>query len=202
MAVQAPLHQQGVGLEYQRHLVDLPMARRAADALIDMNAVIEVDEIGEPVDFHPLDGFVAAIAFADRLEVRRIIEQHRMAIHARFRLRNAGHGGSFDAGVAIAAVNAIVADVMFVAELHRLLTGDVLPRHIGRTRNCEHSHERNSDQKKGRKNTESRDEICTAMKNLGHVFSAQCEGALRKGAAVRASHELTGQCKPGSCLTR
>src|SRR5205807_1935522 len=45
MAVQAPLHEQRVGLEYQRHLVDLPVARRAAYALVDMNAVIEVDEI-------------------------------------------------------------------------------------------------------------------------------------------------------------
>ncbi len=102
----------------------------------------------------------------------------------------------------VAAVNAVIADVMLVAELHRLLAGNVLPRHIGRARHCEDSHQRHSDQKKGRKHTESRDEIRTAMKNLGHVCSALCGGALRKGAVVRAPHELTGTCKPESCLTR
>src|SRR5258708_218848 len=74
MAVQAPLHQQRVGLEYQRHLVDLPVARRAAYALVDMNAVIEINEIGQTVNFDPLDGFIAAIALADRLEVGGIVE--------------------------------------------------------------------------------------------------------------------------------
>jgi len=202
MAIEAPLHQQRVGLEYQRHLIDLPVAGRATNALVDMNAVIEVDEISQAVNFDPLDGFVAAIAFANGLEVGSVVEQHRMAVHAGFCRRNAGHGGSFHTGMTVAAVNAVVADVMFVAELHRLLTGNVLPRHIGRPRHREHGHERDSDQKNRRKHTESCDEICTAMKNLGHVFSAQCGGALRNGAAVRASHELTGQCKPGSCLTR
>src|SRR5258708_1847329 len=74
MALHAPLHQQRVGLEYQRHLVDLPVARRATNALVDMNAVIEIDEIGQTVNFDPLDGFIAAIALADRLEVGGIIE--------------------------------------------------------------------------------------------------------------------------------
>src|SRR5229473_1478462 len=178
------------------------MAGRATHALADMNAVIEIYEISQAVNFDPLDVFVAAIAFADRLKVGRIIEKHRMAVHAGLRRWDAGNGRGFHAGMTVAAIDAVVADVMFVAELHRLLTGNVLPRHIGRTRHREHSHERDSDQKKCRKHTESRDEIRTAMKNLGHVCSALCGGALRKGAAVRASHELTGQCKPGSFSTR
>ena len=148
MAVQAPLHEQRVGLEYQRHLVDLPVARRAAHALIDMNAVVEIYKIGQAVNFDPLDGFVAAIAFANRFEVGRIIEQHRMAVHAGFCRRDARNGGSFHSGMTVATVNAVVADVMLVAELHRLLTGNVLPRHIGRSRHSEHSHERDTDQKK------------------------------------------------------
>src|SRR6266480_2879015 len=64
MALHAPLHQQRVGLEHQRHLVDLSVARRAAHALVDMNAVIEIDEIGQAVNFDPLDGFIAAITLA------------------------------------------------------------------------------------------------------------------------------------------
>src|ERR1700674_2985774 len=102
-----------------------------------------------------------------------------MAVHAGLRRRDAGNGGSFHSGMTVAAVNAIIAYVMFVAELHRLLTGNVLPRHVGRARHREDGYERHSDQKEGRKHTESRDEIRTAMKNLGHVCSALCRGALR-----------------------
>src|SRR5260370_42674062 len=112
-----------------------------------------------------------------------------MGGHAGFRWRAAGEGRSLHASMTVAAVDPVVADVVFMAELHRLLTGNVLPRHIGRTRHREHSHERDSDQKKSRKDTESRDEIRTAMKNLSHGCSALCGGALRKGAVVRASHE-------------
>jgi hypothetical protein len=44
MAVKAPLHQQGMRLECERHLVDLAMASRTADAFLHMDAVIEVHE--------------------------------------------------------------------------------------------------------------------------------------------------------------
>jgi len=134
VAFDAPLHKQRVGLKYQRHLVDLPVARRAAYALIDMNAVIEIDEIGQTMNFDPLDGFIAAIALANGLEVGRSVEENRMAIHAGLCRRNAGDGGSFHSGMTVTAVDAVIADVMLVAELHRLLTGDVLPRQIGRAR--------------------------------------------------------------------
>jgi len=55
VAIDAPLHQQGVGLEDQRHLVDLPVTRGTAHALVDMNAVIEIDEISQAMNFDPLD---------------------------------------------------------------------------------------------------------------------------------------------------
>src|SRR5712692_7665926 len=122
-----------------------------------------------------------------------------MAVHAGLRGRDAGNGGSFHAGMTVTAVDAVVADVMLVAELHRLLTRNILPRHVGRARHREHGYKRHSDQKERRKHTESRDKIRAAMKNLGHVCSAPCGRALRKGAAVRASLVLTGKCKPGSC---
>src|SRR6266478_1033389 len=112
-----------------------------------------------------------------------------MAVHAGLRRRDAGNGGSFHAGMTVAAVNAVIADMMLVAELHRLLTRNVLPRHVGRARHREDGDERHSDQKERREHTESRDEIRTSMKNLGHVSSALCGGARWKGAAVRASHE-------------
>jgi len=146
MALHTPLHQQRIGLKYQRHLIDLPVASRAAHTFVDMNAVIEINEIGQAMNFDPLDGLVAAIALANGLEVRRSVEENRMAIHAGLRRRDTGHGGSFDAGMAVAAVDAVIADVVFMAELHWLLTGDVLPRQIRRACHREDGHERQADQ--------------------------------------------------------
>ena len=70
----------------------------------------------------------------------------------------------------VAAVDAVIPDVMLVAELHRLLARNVLPRQIGRAGHRKYGNERQSDQKESRKDTEARDKIRTAMKNLGHVF--------------------------------
>src|SRR6266513_1432097 len=105
-----------------------------------------------------------------------------MAVHASLGRRNPGNGGSFDASMTVAAIDAVIAHVMLVAELHGLLTGNVLSRHIGRARHREHGYERHSDEKEGRKHTEPRDELGTAMKNLCHVCSALCGGALRVGS--------------------
>jgi len=45
MAIQTPTHGQLFGLKHERHLIDLPVTRRTADALIHVNAVIEIYEI-------------------------------------------------------------------------------------------------------------------------------------------------------------
>src|SRR6266513_2683387 len=109
-----------------------------------------------------------------------------MAVHSSLGRRNPSNGGSFDASMTVAAIDAVIAHVMLVAELHGLLTGNVLSRHIGRARHREHGYERHSDEKEGRKHTEPRDEIGTAMKNLCHVCSALCGGALRGGSCGQA----------------
>ncbi len=55
VAAQAPLHQQGRRLKHQRHLIDGAVTRGTADTLVDVNAVIEIHEIGEAVNLYPLD---------------------------------------------------------------------------------------------------------------------------------------------------
>ena len=93
-----------------------------------MNAVVEINKIRKPVDFHPPDRFVVTIAFTNRLQVTGVVKKHGMAIHASLRGRNPGKSGGFHARMAIAAVNSVVSDVVFVAELHGLLASNVLPR--------------------------------------------------------------------------
>ena len=92
MAVQAPLHLQRFFLPHERHAIDLAMARRAADPLVHVNAVIEVDEIWKIVNTCPLDGPIRPEAFADRLEVRARSKNLRMAVHAGLGRRDARKG--------------------------------------------------------------------------------------------------------------
>src|ERR1022692_3641709 len=53
MAVQTPFHLQRVGRVGQRHLVHRPVATRTANAFIDMNAVVEINEVRKVVDPGP-----------------------------------------------------------------------------------------------------------------------------------------------------
>jgi hypothetical protein len=55
MAVHAPIHIQSVYAVHQWHFVDFAVASGTTDAFIDMNAVIEVHEIGQIVNSRPGD---------------------------------------------------------------------------------------------------------------------------------------------------
>src|SRR5213593_3237625 len=77
MAVDAPLHLQRLLLHHQRHPIDLAVAGRAADALVDMDAVIEVHEIRKVVDARPRDRLPGPEARAHRLEERAVRENLR-----------------------------------------------------------------------------------------------------------------------------
>ena len=135
VAIEAPLHRQRRGLKNQRHLVDRAVARGAADSFVDVNAVVEIDIIGEAVNLDPLDRLIRSVALANRLEITDIIEENRMAIHAGFRRGNAGERRSFDTGVTVAAIDPVIADVVLVAELQGLRARHTLVCNVGRTRN-------------------------------------------------------------------
>jgi hypothetical protein len=69
----------------------------------------------------------------------------------------------------VAAVNAVIAHMVFVAKLHRLRTRNILPREIRRARQPQHSGQSQSSQEYSRKQTKPGDKIRAAVKNLGHV---------------------------------
>jgi len=169
VALDAPLHQQGRRLEYERHLIDLAVTGGATNAFVDMNAVIEIDEIGKTVNLHPLDGLVGAIALPHGLEVIRVVEEHRVTVHAGLCGGDSRDGRGFHARVTVSAVDTIVADMVFVAELHRLLARDILIRGIGRASDPQHACESKPGEKNCRKHTEPGNEIRAAVKDLGHV---------------------------------
>src|SRR5436309_534453 len=134
VAIQAPFHLQRLLLPHERHAIDLAMTRRAADPLVDVDAVVEVDEIRQIVHARPLDRFAGAEALAYGLQKRAVGKNLRVAVHARLRRRNARERGILDRRVTVAAVEAVARDVAFVAELDRLLARDARLRHPGRTR--------------------------------------------------------------------
>jgi hypothetical protein len=61
VAAEAPIHLQRLRAPGQRHLRDRPVASGAADPFIHVNAVVEVDEIGERIDARPFDRAVGAV---------------------------------------------------------------------------------------------------------------------------------------------
>ena len=122
-----------------------------------------------------------------------------MTGHARFGGRHSREGRFFNGRVAVTAVDSIISDVMLVAELYRLRSRNVLVRRIGRARQSQNADEPQPSQKNSREQTESRNEIRTAMKNLGHVSVALWRKSLREGAkAWRLRDVMAGKCAPGS----
>jgi hypothetical protein len=92
-----------------------------------------------------------------------------MAIHAGFRGRNAGVGGSLHTCVTVPAIDPIVPHVVLVTELYRLISRHKLIRQIRRSRKNQHSRQRKSGKEYQREQTKPGDKIKTAVKNLGHV---------------------------------
>ena len=101
------------------------MTGLAADSLVDVDAVIEVDEVGKIVDAIPLEGGIVAKTGADRLEHGRLAPDLRVAGHTGFGGGNAGKTALFDGRVAIATVEAHPGDVVLVAEGNGLFERDV-----------------------------------------------------------------------------
>ena len=99
-----------------------------------------------------------------------------MAVHARLGRRHSGRRGTLDPRVAVAAIDAVVAHVMLVAELDRLIARHILIRQIRRARREQNTGQRDARQKYAGKDTDSRDEVCASMKNLRHVLCVHSEG--------------------------
>ncbi len=127
---EAPFHLERVLLEYCRHVVDRPVAGRATDALCYVNAVIEICIFRQIVNAFPFDRLIIAIAFAYNLKIWTIRPDLAVAVHTCLRRWHSRRCSSLDRLVAIAAIDAVVADVVLMAKLNRLLLLNISPRQI------------------------------------------------------------------------
>jgi hypothetical protein len=126
-----------------------------------------------------------------------------MTIHTGFCGWNAGGRRVLDPRVTVAAIDAIVADVVLVAKLHGLLARLILVGQIRRTCGSQNSRQRQSHQKKRGEDTEPRDEVCAAVENLRHFNICTWAVSAPGGSRNLCVHQvLTGMCKPEPSLTR
>ena len=172
VAVQAPLHLQAADLVHQRHGINRAMAGAATDSLSHVNAVVEVDELGQIVNTLPFDGTLFDPAVPHRFQQRGIGPDLAVTGHAGFGGRQPCKMRCLDRGVTIPTIDAQAANVMLMAERHRLIlplayTGvpgrSVVP--LGETAN-----------KRGKKHS-AKDAgfgngVRAWMKNLRHVLKA------------------------------
>jgi len=168
MAAQAPLHLQRFRLVHQGHLVDRTVAGVAADALGHVNAVIEINEVGELVHAGPLQRFAGAVAGADGLKELGVGPDLRVAVHARLGRRNSGEAGGLDRGVTVAAVDAESGDVMLMAEWDRLRLADSGIGHEGGALHDVNDAAQCSDDEYGAENGGAGKCIRAAMEDLRH----------------------------------
>src|SRR5262252_5908403 len=90
VAIQAPLHLQRGIVIHERHSIDWPVAGVAAHAFIDVNAVIEVNKVGQIIYTAPYQGSSTAEALSYRLQHGCARPDLRVAIHASLGWRNTG----------------------------------------------------------------------------------------------------------------
>jgi len=122
MTRKTPLHLQCRRLVSNRHLIHTTVARRTAHAFVYMNAVVEISVVGQVMYPNPLDRFAGAKTGAHWFKIRAVRPDLLVAIHARVRGGHASRRRCFYRGMAVAAINAVVSHVMFVAKLDRLLS--------------------------------------------------------------------------------
>src|SRR5580700_1998111 len=96
------------------------------------------------MDFVPPNRFVRPVALAHRFQVSDIVEKNRMAVHAGFGWGNSRERRGFHAGMAIPAIDPVVADMVLVAELNRLIPRYALIRDVRRSRNNQYRRQSNS----------------------------------------------------------
>src|SRR5438477_9958140 len=92
-----------------------------------------------------------------------------MAANARLRGRNTSKGGSLDRRVAVAAVDAIVADVMLVAEGYRLARSHIYIRDERSCVDLISGQYHDGDHQQHSNDADFRQTVRTAMKDLRHV---------------------------------
>src|SRR5439155_5815837 len=178
MAIQTPSHVERVGAPRDRHITHRTVAGGAADAFVHMDAVIEIDKLGQGVDSCPAKRAVRLKTRAHRVEHGSVHPDLGVASHTGSGRRESGKGRPFHRCVAISTVDAKLAGMMFMAEGNWLFAGFVGFRVPGRLLNFVESVAHPTNNEHGPVNAHLGNGIRAAMKYLSH------RGALRDSCAA------------------
>ena len=98
-----------------------PWQRLALDARLHVAVVLELHVLGKAMDLHPLDRLLLVPVLLERLDAFEVADRElRVAAHAQLDRRDARGPGLVRAGVAVQAVDLVLAGVVRVAEGDRL----------------------------------------------------------------------------------
>jgi hypothetical protein len=103
------------------------------DPLLDVDAMVEIDELGKVMDSLPFNGLAGSITFPHGFQHGAADPDLGMAVHTGFGGRNPGEGRVLHGGMAIPAIDAKLTDMMLVAKRDRLKPGHVGGGDIGGT---------------------------------------------------------------------
>lgn len=168
MTIQAPPHVQSLSLARKRHLIDAPVAIRAADSLCDVNAVIEIDVVGQIIYSSPFQRFSCGETFANRREHRRVGPDLRMTGHACFSRWNPCKRRLLHGRVAITAINPVVGNMVLVAKWDWLLKRHIDFRRVRRPINDGRSPTGSACQQHNADNNNSSMDVGAFRKKLSH----------------------------------
>ena len=168
MTFKTPFHLQRLRLRDDGHLIDAAMTCRTSDALVHVDRMIEISKIREVMNANPLQGLSVFETVAHRFEIRTVRPNLLVAIHANRGRRYSCRSRGLHGRVTIAAINAVIADVMFVAELDWLLALDILAGVPARPSDFCGDPQCGQQDKNRAVNRGSRKIVGAVTKNLGH----------------------------------
>ena len=120
MTGDAHAHRQRIGLRYAVFRFDWTMTGLAANAGRHVTAVVEHRVIRQVVHLDPFDWFVLLQRRSDLLDIRGVLFDLGMAVHAGAGGGNAGDLRFVRRRVAIETLNLVIARVHFVRKVDRL----------------------------------------------------------------------------------
>ncbi len=160
----------------------------ATNALLNMNAVIEINKIRQSVHTIPDNWRIRAERITHGRKHRTLRPNLTMTIHANFYRRHSRKRRRFHRRVTVAAIDAVVADMMLVAKRHWLIDVDA---NAGRVRRAhkqpQHQQNRRADKHRA-KNADPRNRIRTER-----ITNGREHRTLRPDLAVTVHANLYGR---------